>query len=108
MGRLRYNYFGSVFHQEECSFLRLRDGECVENACVFMKGELSVGEAGFPVCRTLAAAFAYALSLAASVMILSAGSLEILRLCIVSSTSLGSLSNSSADKTGARDSESAM
>ena len=52
------------------------------------RGELSVGEACFPVRRSSAAALAYALSLAASVIMLSAGSLEILRQCVVSSICL--------------------
>ena len=72
------------------------------------RGELSVGEACFPVCRSSAAAFVYALSSAASVMMLRAGSLEILRQCIVSSMSLGSSSSSAAEKTGVRDNASAM
>ena len=71
-------------------------------------GEFSAGEACCPVCSSSAAAFAYALSSAASVMMLNTGLLEILRQCIVSSMSLGSSSNSAAEKTGARDSASAM
>ena len=35
------------------------------------RGELSAGEACFPVCKSSAAAFAFALSSAASVMMLS-------------------------------------
>ena len=72
------------------------------------RGELSVGEACFPVSRISAAAFAYVLSLAASVMMLNLELLEILRQCIVSSMSLGSSSSSAVEKTGARDNASAM
>ena len=72
------------------------------------RGELFAGEVCFPVCSSSAAAFAYALSSAASVMMLSVGLFEILRQCIVSFKSLGSSSNSAAEKTGVRESASAM
>ena len=63
------------------------------------RGELLSGVACFPVCSSSAAAFAYVLFLAASVMMLRAGSLDILRQCIVSSISVGSSSNSAEKKT---------
>ena len=79
--------------------------ESVLRALVYScKGELLSGVACFPVCSSSAAAFAYALSLAASVMMLRVGSLEILRQCMF----LGSSSCSAAEKTGVRDSASAM
>ena len=54
----------------------------------------------FLVCSRSVAAFAYSLSSAASEMMLSAGSLEILRECKVSSMSLGSSSSSAAENNG--------
>ena len=69
--------------------------------CVFVKiltnyaapgrGELSVGEACFPVRRSLAATFAYVLALATSVMMLRAGLLEILVRITRSSTFLAQI-----------------
>ena len=58
------------------------------------RGELSSGVVCFPVCSSSAAAFLYALSSAASVIMSSMGSFQIFRQCIVSSSSLGSSSSS--------------